>query len=583
MDFELPQRLCHLPLVMDVLRRSKVLEIIDHAIPQHELSEVSTGECVAVILAGVFVGAHSLWRIRDRLDPYDMATIMQDPTFDLARFPEERLAKALDDLYEFGLDRLMTGVALEAIRQHGLDTRFLHFDTTTLSFYGAYEREGLDAVGDGIAPPPKITFGHSKAKRPDLKQVLFGCLSTSDGGVPLMGKVMDGNLADSVAAAEFFGRVRELVADPREVCLVADSKGWCDRTLGVVDQAGMRLLSRLPRTEGLHRELMAVDWAPTRVIERPGKTKSAPVERYELMGFDAERTITIETQDAQGTVTKEKRSIPVRAVRIYSTALLATKVATLNRTRTREDRRAADQIRDWQAIAYACEVDAQRAADRHVGQYEAITHDLTATVERHDGPAKRGRGRPPKRPEPELNAAVHWRVRYSTTAVDLTVSAKRLHDQASFILIRTRNAGWQIADAEMIDRYRHQFHLEHGFAWLKSGADINPMFIETPSRIAAMGLIYCVGLMVWNLIQRTVRAHLVATGNGLPYHRNKPSANITTRFLFELFPRVQTLVIVHPNGRREKRTLGLESWQRKAMEALGTKDDAFKPVMPMAG
>jgi transposase len=150
------------------------------------------------------------------------------------------------------------------------------------------------------------------------------------------------------------------------------------------------------------------------------------------------------------------------------------------------------------------------------------------------------------------------------------------------MLIRTRTAGWQITDAEMIDHYRHQFHCEHGFSWLKSGADINPMFIETPSRIAAMGLIYCVGLMVWNLIQRTVRAHLVATGNGLPYHRNKPSANSTTRFLFERFPRVQTLVIVHPDGRREKRTLGLESWQRKAMEALGTQDDAFKPVMPMA-
>ncbi len=73
MKIEVPRRLCHLPLVMDVLRRSKVLEVIDHAIGQHPLSAVSTGECVGVILAGVFVGAHSLWRIRDRLAPYDMA------------------------------------------------------------------------------------------------------------------------------------------------------------------------------------------------------------------------------------------------------------------------------------------------------------------------------------------------------------------------------------------------------------------------------------------------------------------------------------------------------------------------------
>lgn len=580
MKIEIPQRLCHLPLLMDVLRRSRVLEVIDAAIGQHRLSAVSTGECVAVILAGVFVGAHSLWRIRERLAPYDLVTVMQDPDFDLGRFTEERLAKALDDLHAFGVDRLLSSLALEAIRQHGLDTRFLHFDTTTLSFYGAYEREGLDALSDGMNPPPKVTYGHSKAKRPDLKQVVFGSLVTADGGVPLLGKVMDGNLADSVVAAEFFGRVRELVSDPREVCLVADSKGWCDRTLAVVDGAGMRLLSRLPRSERMHRTLMEHAWKPEQVIERPGKTAKAAVERYECMGFDVTREITVTVTQPDGTQRTDTRQIPARAVRIYSSALLKTKLATLKRLREREVRLAIVQIREVQAAAYACAADAQRAADRLLGNHDAVTHDLRAVIEHHDGPAKRGRGRPRHRPEPALDAAEHWRIRLATTTVSDEVCAQRLHDQATFILIRTRTPGWEFSDADMIDRYRQQYHCEHGFAWLKSGANINPMFIETPQRIAAMGLIYCVGLMAWNLIQRAVRAHLKATDSGLPYHRNKPSANITTRFLFELFPSVQTLVIDHGNGRREKQTLGLEHWQTKACEALGTSRDAFRPVMP---
>jgi transposase len=580
MKIEIPQRLCHLPLMMDVLRRSRVLEVIDAAIGQHPLSAVSTGECVAVILAGVFVGAHSLWRIRERLAPYDLVTVMQDPNFDLDRFPEERLAKALDDLHAFGLDRLMSSLALEAIRQHGLDTRFLHFDTTTLSFYGAYERDGLDALSDGINPPPKVTYGHSKAKRPDLKQVVFGCLVTADGGVPLLGKVMDGNLADSVAAAEFFGRVRELVSDPREVCLVADSKGWCERTLAVVESAGMRLLSRLPRTELMHRELMARSWKPEQVIERPGRTVKAGPERYECMGFDVTREITVTVTQPDGTTRNETRQIPARAVRIYSSALLKTKLATLTRLRASDAKRALAQIRDAQAAVYACAADAQRAADRHLARHDAVTYDLRVAIEHHDGPAKRGRGRPRRRQEPMLDATEHWRIRLTTTPVSDDLCARRLHDQASFILIRTRTPGWEFSDADMIDHYRQQYHCEHGFAWLKSGADINPMFIETPHRIASMGLIYCVGLMTWNLIQRTVRAHLTATNTGLPYHRNKPSANITTRFLFELFPSVQTLVIDHGNGRREKQTLGLEHWQIKACQALGTSLDAFKPVMP---
>jgi len=577
MHISTPLRVCHLPLLMDVLRRSRILDIIDEAIPQHSLSDVSTGECVAVILCGVYVGAHSLWRLRERLAPYDMATIMQDPTFDLSRFPEERLAKALDDLYEFGLDKLMTGLALETIRHYQVRTDILHFDTTTLSFYGAYEREDDWVGGDGL-PPPRVTFGYSKAKRPDLKQVLFGCLSSADGGIPLLGKVLDGNAADSLAAAQFFARVRDLVSDPREVCLVADSKGWCSRTLAVVAAEGLRLLSRLPRSEQLHRTLMDTPWLPTQIIERPARRRRDPPERYEIMGFDVERTYPVETVGPDGVASTTKLTIPARAVRVFSTALQKTKVATLDRVRTREARQVTAKIRDWQAIAYACDTDAQRAAQRHVAQHRAITHDLTATVVHHDGPARRGRGRPRRTPEPALAAREHWRVTYTTTPVTATVSRDRLHEQSSFILIRTATPGWTCSDEQMIDLYRQQYRIEHGFAWLKSGADINPMFIHTPHRIASMGLIYCIGLMAWNIIQRTVRQHLKQTKTGLPYHRGKPSNNITTRFLFELFPSVQTVVLTDEKGRHEKRLVGLERWQQAAAQALGCQGNAFSPV-----
>lgn len=89
-------------------------------------------------------------------------------------------------------------------------------------------------------------------------------------------------------------------------------------------------------------------------------------------------------------------------------------------------------------------------------------------------------------------------------------------------------------------------------------------------------------MLIWNLIQRTVRAHLAATGTGLPYHRNKPSPKITTRFLFELFPSAQTIAVVHDDGSREKRTLGIDHWQDKAIEALGMNRNAFNPVTSTA-
>ena len=101
----IPLRLGHLPVVMDFLRRSHLFHIIDRAVREDPRSKVSTSECVAVLLCSIFSGAHDLWRVRERLALFDMKTIMQDPGFDLDEFPEERLAKALDNLQAANLDK----------------------------------------------------------------------------------------------------------------------------------------------------------------------------------------------------------------------------------------------------------------------------------------------------------------------------------------------------------------------------------------------------------------------------------------------------------------------------------------------
>ena len=121
-----------------------------------------------------------LWRVRERMARYDMKTIMGDPLFDINEFTEERLAKAMDDLQRFNLDKLMTSVALQAIEQFHLQTDFFTFDTTSLSFYGAYENEEFGSITIDMPPaPPRVTFGHAKNHRSDLKQILYGTLMTA--------------------------------------------------------------------------------------------------------------------------------------------------------------------------------------------------------------------------------------------------------------------------------------------------------------------------------------------------------------------------------------------------------------------
>ena len=571
-----PMRLGHLPLVMGVFRNIRMGDIIDHAIGQHAKSDVSTGECVATILAGVFSGAHSLWRLRERLTPYDMRTVMQDATYDLDKFNEERLAKGLDDIYAFGTDKIMTAVAIQMIKAYDIGVDTFSFDTTSLSFFGAYEREDPWTLLPNMPPPPVVTYGHSKIRRPDLKQIMFGMLTSRDGGVPLMGKALDGNLSDSHAAAQFFGRIRELVADPSTVTCVGDSKAWCARVIAVTSKERMRLVSRLPRTRKLHATLMAEVWKPERVVEasqRPGKS----ADRYEIMGFDAVESFEFDEAQADGSVTQRTLKVPVRAVRVYSTALLRTKMATIDRLCSREEKAARKQILDWQDAAYACQTDAQRAADRHTSQADYSTLDITAVVVSHNGPSARGRGRPRQRPEPALAATKHWRVRYTAKPITKDQISLRLHEQASFVVIRTCHPGWEMTDTDLVMCYKGQYQIEHGFSWLKSNAEINPVFIHTPHRIAALCCVYCLGLMLWTIIQRTVRANLRTWKTGLPYHRNKPSANITTRFLFELFPSVSTVPLT-TNGVTTAHLAGFTDIHDLACRAAGIPREVYKSV-----
>lgn len=573
-----PLRLHHLPVLMDVVRRIKLLDVIDATVRDDQRSKVSTSDCIAVMLCAVFSGDHDLYGVRERLSRYDMATIMRDPGFNIEEFPEERLAKAMDDIWTTGPEKLMFAISQQMISAFHLDTRYFHFDTTSLTCHGAYETLDDLMSGEGDLPP-WMTYGHSKDKRPDLKQIMYGMMASADGGVPVFGEVLDGNRSDTAATAEFFAKIRHLVEDPRKVVCVADCKGWSGSVISMINANSMRLLSRLPRNHGVHSEIMDRRWIPQGKLQSAqSRSKSKSPETYEYMGMDVTASFTINHPEAPGQPKhKEVISVPARAVRVFSSGLLKKKISTLKRIRKREQNKVTVFIRDAQKRAFACEEDAKRAAKRDVEAQKSVTFDLQTAVVHQAGAYARGRGRPPKKTEPGIDQP-HWRIRYKVILIDDAAAAKRLHAAATFVVIRTKTPGWEISDVEMIQRYKGQYHNEHGFSWLKSGAALNPLFLKTPHRIASLGFTYCLGLMVWSLIQRTTRAYLKENKMVLPYHRGRKGAKISTRFFFELFQNIMSQSLTMPNGDTYHYIHGLTSHAARACRSIGTKMSAFKAV-----
>ena len=108
-------------------------------------------------------------------------------------FNDDKVGRVMDKLYQFGLTKIFLLVALAAVKKYGVEPKYSHLDSTSISLQGDYA--ACQAVtAENLEPVPiKIVRGHSKDKRPDLKQFLINLIASGDGGVPLFLACGNGN------------------------------------------------------------------------------------------------------------------------------------------------------------------------------------------------------------------------------------------------------------------------------------------------------------------------------------------------------------------------------------------------------
>jgi transposase len=155
-------------------------------------------------------------------------------------------------------------------------------------------------------------------------------------------------------------------------------------------------------------------------------------------------------------------------------------------------------------IDYACLPDAQ-AAIKRVGS--GSLHKLSATTQERPQYHK---GRPKKDGTRSLKD-----MRYGLN-IELEVDEKairKLKEEAGcFVLItNTPREGAGAVDAkQLLTIYKDQHMVERNFGFLKDPVFVNALFLKSPKRIEALGLILVLALMIWRLMERTMRANLAA-------------------------------------------------------------------------
>jgi transposase len=523
----------HLPLVLGVLRRLEVATVIDSLITPHPAHVLSTGRGVEALVLAILDGDHALYKVGQRLEERGILELLQ-AGLTRASLHDYRLGHILDALFAANLNKVYSALALKALEVYAISTLWLHQDTTTIALYGAYQDEPKTPRA------PRPAYGHSKDGRDDLKQVLLSLGVSGDGGLPLRLGMRDGNTSDSVETPV---AIEECLALGLQGVhgIVADSKAYSRRTLGLCREKGLGLVTLVPRTCAVRQALEA--WGAQQaalplLVEKPGRTKAEACRQWH--GQSVIRPVEVEYSD--GRVAQEA----LRFLVVHSSQLAQQHTQTYASAQEKEAEALADYVQRVHARWFACEADAvaalaeyehhepgRRGRRPHPWRYHAVRYRVVADTRRT---RRARRGRPAKNDPPPLEAGYRL-------VVDIEALANP-EEANGWMVLATTVPAEVCSDTDILQAYQDQnTTVEPGFRWIKNPAAIAPVWLEKPERIAALAMLTVVGLLVYSIIQRQVRLYLHTHNQQIPGNKGL-TATPTAAVVLALFAQVALIQLV---------------------------------------
>ena len=122
---------------------------------------------------------------------------------------------------------------------------------------------------------------------------------------------------------------------------------------------------------------------------------------------------------------------------------------------------------------------------------------------------------------------------------------------------------------ELLQNYKGQQSVERGFRFLKEPAFMtSSVFLKSQERIAALGMIMCLCLLVYMIAQRYLRNRLEQARSSIPNQLGKETRTPTMRWVFQLFEGIHLLIQKTRSGFKEI-ILNMNPVRRHVLAILG--------------
>src|SRR5919109_4837675 len=262
----------HLPILKAYADQLGLVSLINHYVPTE--MAVDAGTVVLAMVLDTLSGRSPLYRLEEFCAQQDTELLL-GKTVPPQALNDDTAGRVLDRLYDFGTMRLFTACAVRAAMRFNLERRYVHFDTTSRSVWGAYQFAETQDL------PFQVTHGYSKDKRPDLKQFVLSTLCV-DRAVPIWGKPEDGNASDKTVNNTVLSTLATFLAQhgvaPGAYIYVADAALVTEDNLAALGDT--LFISRLPATYNECGRLIAEAVAAPHLGRgrhpRPHKAHQAP-------------------------------------------------------------------------------------------------------------------------------------------------------------------------------------------------------------------------------------------------------------------------------------------------------------------
>ena len=556
----------HLPVVAAYCNAIRLQEIVNDFVDTK--MKVKPGAIVQAMVLDTLSGRSPLYHLESFMGEQDIKLLLGEK-HDAQDFSDTNIGRSFDAMFKAGASNMLTEIALSACKTFHIDCSHLSFDTTSISVWGEYAN--YDKGDEGVLAEketpkaPRVTYGHSKDHNPDLKQVMAELICV-ERGVPIFGKCIDGNSSDKTNNNKILTRISSLMAkhglDKGAFTYVADS--------ALVNGPNLELLSQTPfvtRLPAVYHECArvigdAVDmgkWIGLGTLSELPSPASRPYSEYrvaesEVILYGKKYRVAVVHSDSHDRRMQKRLKKAVKSAR-----------------------EKLEKRLKKQEMEFFCQADAEKAAEE---LRKASDHMHTLEVKVIETEAKK-RGRPPK------NGKAKVQTKYVlTTEIRINEDGVKREEELAGCFVLLTNIpleGEGGMDAKSLFRiYKGQYGVESNFAFLKDPLIVNDLFLKKAEHIDVLGIILIISLLIWRLIERSMRNYLANTGGTLVGLNRQLTRRPTAYAMSTKFWGLQIMLIkgtrILAQGMREEVPAYLEALGL-SLEVFTTPRYKCKPIL----